>query len=79
MRGKFCLWYAAEVFKQLEKGMEPENVTVDTRMSVMKEINAKWIVGVYDYLRSKPNLNLIVYCLFNMFLHGIVSIVLPLY
>ena len=35
-----------EVCKQLNKqGIQPENVTVDTRMSVIKEISAKWIVG----------------------------------
>ena len=46
MRRKFCLWYAAEVCKQLEQGIEPENVTVDTRMSVIKEISASELLAL---------------------------------
>ena len=56
LRSKFRSWYADEVSKELEKGKKPEDVTVDTRMSVVKEISAKWIVSAYDYLKSKPDI-----------------------
>lgn len=52
LRSNFRSLYADEVPKELKKGKKPEDVTVDTRMSVVKEISAKWNVSACDHLKS---------------------------
>ena len=41
---------------QLEAGTPVDNVAVDTRMSIIKEVSAKWITSAFDYIRSHPNI-----------------------
>ena len=38
--------------KQLSDGKAVEDIKVDLRLSVMKELEAKWIVSCYGYLRA---------------------------
>ena len=45
-----------EVQKQLLKGIQIESVKVDLRLSVMKELEAKWIVSTFDYLRANTSI-----------------------
>ena len=40
LQSKFSEWYTQEVSKQLEAGTQVEEVHVDMRMSVMKELNS---------------------------------------
>ena len=35
---------------------EIENGIVDLKMSVMKPLGARWLMGVYDYIKSKPDI-----------------------
>lgn len=55
MRDKFRQWYARQVEEQLEQGVE-EFSQPDLRMSVMKPVGAKWLISVYDYLRSNESI-----------------------
>ena len=43
-----------------QPGEKIEDVRVDTRLSIMKELGAtcKWIVSTYDYLRCNPSISL---------------------
>ena len=52
LRRSFQSWYSEQVSKQLEEGKEPEDIKVDTRLSIMKPLSAKWITSAYDYFRS---------------------------
>ena len=52
LRRSFQSWYSEQVSKQLEEGKEPEDVKVDTRLSIMKPLSAKWITSAYDNFRS---------------------------
>ena len=45
LRKQFRSWYAEQVRRQLEDGKEPE-----------KAPSAKWIVSMYDYLWSRPEI-----------------------
>ena len=45
-------WYACQVQLQIESGQKIEDVRVDTRLSIMKELGAKWIVAAYDYFAA---------------------------
>ena len=42
--------------QQFEQNIE--DVRVDTRLSIMKELEGKWIVSAYDYLRCSPSISL---------------------
>ena len=47
---KFKSWYSGEVQRQLDSGTSFEDIEVDLRMSVIKPIQAGWLVAIYDYL-----------------------------
>ena len=34
----------------------PDEVVVDMRLTVMKEIGARWLVSMYDYFQSRPEI-----------------------
>ena len=42
--------------EQLEKGTSIEEVKVDLRLSVMKELEAKWLVSAYDYFKGNGSI-----------------------
>ena len=52
LRDKFSTWYAEEVKQQMDAGKQAAEVQVDMRLSVMKEMSAKWLEGLYDHLRA---------------------------
>ena len=43
---------------QLQQGKNIEDVSVDMRLSVVKELLAKWIVSAYNYLCSNPQIGI---------------------
>ena len=51
---KFHLWYAQNVCTQLEGKIPKE--PVDLRLSVLKPLGARWMVELYDFLKSKPDI-----------------------
>ena len=56
LRQHFRSWYSEQVKEKLQVGEEIENITVDLRMSVMKELGARWIVSACDHIRSHPEI-----------------------
>ena len=50
LRQKFSTWYVEQVNLQLSGGKQASKVQVDMRLSVMKELSAKWLEGLYDHL-----------------------------
>ena len=44
--------------KQLQQGKNPEDVNVDMRLSVLKKLQAKWMVSAYDYLCANPQIGI---------------------
>ena len=56
LRMKFRSWYSDQVVKELEGDREPEDIKVDMRMSVMKELGVHWLTSVFDYLSSHPEI-----------------------
>jgi hypothetical protein len=53
LRSCFQSWYSEQVSKQLEGGKEPEDIKVDTKLTVVKPLSARWIISAYDYVRSQ--------------------------
>ena len=50
-KNKFTMWYSAEVQKQLDCGINFEDVDVDLKLSVLKPIHATWLVE-YNFFSS---------------------------
>ena len=53
VKQKFQEWYSQEICKQLNDG---SNEPVDMRLSIMKPIGAQWLLEMYEYFKSHPNL-----------------------
>jgi tellurite resistance protein len=54
LRSKFQAWYADKIASQLEeaKVIEPVNL----KLSIMKPIGAKWMIQLFDYFKTKPEI-----------------------
>ena len=54
LRRQFQDWYSEQISKQLHKtnAIAP----VDLKLSIVKPLGAKWMMGLYDYMKSKPEI-----------------------
>ena len=51
MRSRFREWYANEVQKQLDDGVQ-QITPVDLKMSTMKSLGARWLVSLHDHINE---------------------------
>lgn len=51
---QFQEWFSSKISSQLHAGSTVE--AVDLRMAVVKPLSAKWMIALYDYLKSKPDI-----------------------
>ena len=58
LKSKFEQWYAEEINNQLQsKDVETATLQpIDLVMPVMKELGAKWLVQMADYIADNPQL-----------------------
>ena len=56
MKNKFELWYANEVKKQLDEGIEVFAIDIPLKLSVLKPIHGRWLLGLYDHLRNSKEI-----------------------
>ena len=57
LRSKFQSWYASKITSQLQAGVSSSALQpVPMQLSIMKPIGAKWMMDLYDYIKSKPEL-----------------------
>ena len=56
LRDKFRTWYAEQVEKQIRAGLEASAVTVNMTVAVVKEIEAKWLVSLYDRFQREQSI-----------------------
>ena len=56
LRRGFSEWYTQEVAKQLQDGKQRDEIHIDTRMSVVKQLSCMWIMSGYDHMRSSPEI-----------------------
>ena len=54
LHSKFQAWYADKIASQLEEArvIEPVNL----KLSIMKPIGAKWMIQLFDYFKTKPEI-----------------------
>ena len=53
LREKFQTWYSDQVCSNLDDG---KDTGVDLKMSVVKPLGAEWLIDLYNYLLSKPEI-----------------------
>ena len=41
---------------ELEKGTDVYKIDVNTTLTVMKPVHAKWVIGLYDHLRNSSDI-----------------------
>ena len=56
LHGQFQEWYSEQICHQLQEGNESIPQPVDLRMSIIKPLGAKWMISLYDYMKSKPDI-----------------------
>lgn len=54
LRRQFQQWYSDQVCFQLERKESVKSISL--QMSVVKPLGAKWMIGLYDYFKSKPDI-----------------------
>ena len=54
---KFQEWYSERLLEQLDQGIEAKDLQpVDLRLSTMKPIGAEWIMSMFRYFSSNPDI-----------------------
>ena len=56
LRRCFAEWCSQQVSLQLPTGTQVDNVKIDTRMSVLKESGVKWLMSLFHYIKSYPDI-----------------------
>ena len=49
-------WVTNEVQKQLESGKQPENVKIETKLSIVRPLHAKWVISFYDSMQENKSI-----------------------
>ena len=57
MKQQFQEWHSERIFEQLQLGVDVKDLQpVDLKLSIMKHIGGSWIIALFDYLSSKPDI-----------------------
>ena len=54
LRRQFQQWYSDQVCRQLEQGNKA--TYIDLKMSVVKPLSVKWLIGVYKHIKSHEDI-----------------------
>ena len=49
-------WHSLQIEKQMKEGKKAHEINVDTRISIMKPLHAKWVVLFYDYTKNHSDI-----------------------
>ena len=56
LKDKLELWYANEVKKQLDERTEVYEIDIPLKLSILKPIHGRWLLGLYDHLRNNKEI-----------------------
>ena len=56
LKETFQEWYAQQVQKELESGKNIYQVDIETKLSIMIPINARWIISFYGKFRNSDEM-----------------------
>ena len=54
LRKKFMEWYSTQVMEKLSKN--ESQVAVDFKLSTMKPLGVKWLIELFDYLKTNQSI-----------------------
>ena len=54
LHNHFRSWCSEQVQVKLQAGEKLKNITLDLRMSIMKELSGRWIVSARDHIHHTP-------------------------
>ena len=49
-------WHSLQIDKQMKEGKKAHEINVDTRISIMKPLHAKWVFSFYDYMKNHSDI-----------------------
>ena len=49
-------WHSLQIEKQMKEGKKAHEINVDTRISIMTPLHAKWVVLFYDYMKNHSDM-----------------------
>ena len=55
LKRKFECWYDQQITSQFEGGSSVYDIQITLKLSVIKPIHAKWLLGLYDQLRNSSD------------------------
>ena len=56
LKDKFELWYANEVKKQLLEETKVYDIDIPLKLSILKPIHGRWLLGLYDHLQNNKEI-----------------------
>ena len=56
LKDKFELWYANEVKKQLDVLNKVYEIDISLKLSILKPIHGRWLLGLYDHLQNNKEI-----------------------
>ena len=56
LKRKFGQWYSDKVTEQISSGKCSAEVSVNMKLTVMKEVGASWLVSLYNYIHNNPQI-----------------------
>ena len=51
LRRQFQEWYSDQILRQLQQNESEQITPVDLRLSVVKPLSAKWLIGAFEYIK----------------------------
>ena len=54
LRGKFQTWYSDQICQTMKEGVAEKSI--DLKMSIVKPLGAQWLIELYNYMKSKPEI-----------------------
>ena len=52
LKRKFENWYTEQVTKEIEKGVNVLSVNIETKLSIVKPLHARWLISFYDHMQN---------------------------
>ena len=52
LKRKFENWYDEQVKKEIEKGVNVLSVKIETKLSIVKPLHARWLISFYDHMQN---------------------------
>ncbi len=57
LRRQFQEWYSGKIYQQMQQHGDSSKINpVDLRMSIVKPLGVRWMISLYEYMKSKPEI-----------------------